>query len=77
MTRIVLLKDYLNYEHEITHVVIFDKEIDEVALQKDYEELNNLDKYPDSWEWDDLMDLLDKYGKHEILLIDKSITLEY
>lgn len=77
MTKIVLLKDFLGYEHEFTHIVIFDKEIDETALLKEYEELNDLDKYPDSWEWDDLMDLLDKYGKHKMLLASNTVTLSY
>lgn len=78
MTKVILLRDYLGYEHEITDVVLFDKEIDEKALQKEYEELNNFDKYPDSWEWDDLMKLLDKYGKHKIIpLHDNTITLCY
>lgn len=78
MTKVILLRDYLGYEHEITDVVLFDKEIDEKALQKEYEELNNFDKYPDSWEWDDLMKLLDKYGKHKIIpLHDNAITLCY
>ena len=78
MTKVILLRDFLGYEHEITDVVLFDKEIDEKALQKEYEELNNFDKYPDSWEWDDLMKLLDKYGEHKIIpLHDNAITLCY
>ena len=78
MTKIVLLRDYTGYEHEFTDVVVFDKEIDETALLKEYEELNDLDKYPDSWEWDDLMELLDKYGEHKIIpLGDNAITLCY
>lgn len=78
MTKVILLRDYLSYEHEITDVVVFDKEIDEKALQKEYEELNNFDKYPDSWEWDDLMKLLDKYGEHKIISLgDNAITLCY
>lgn len=78
MTKVILLRDFMGYKHEITDVVVFDKEIDEKALQKEYEELNNFDKYPDSWEWEDLMKLLDKYGEHKIISLgDNAITLCY
>ena len=78
MTKVILLRDFMSYEHEITDVVVFDKEIDEKALQKEYEKFSDFDKYPDSWEWEDLMKLLDKYGEHKIIpLGDNAITLCY
>ena len=79
MTRYVILK---NYDNPLVHgleLVVFEKGIDEKKLLEEYDKFWDLDLYPDGWEWDDLMDLLDKFGKHKMYSIAKGDlpSLEY
>ena len=79
MTRYVILKNYDNPLEHGLQLVVFEKEIDEKKLLEEYDKLWDLDLHPDGWEWDDLMDLLDKFGKHEMHSISNGElpTLEY
>lgn len=79
MTKFVILE---NYDDPLEHgleLVVFEKEIDEKKLLEEYDKFWDSDLYPDGWEWDDLMDLLDKFGKHKMYSIAKGDlpTLRY
>ena len=79
MTRFVVLKDMGVYgsEERATELVVFENEIDEDALLKEYSKFDDLNLYPDGWEWNDLIDLLNKFGKHKAYSLEALPSLRY
>lgn len=82
MTKFVILKEYGSAikGSPAMELVVFKNEIDESKLKEEYDKLWDLNLYPDGWDWDDLMDLLDKFGEHTMYEISGDggiVMLEY
>lgn len=70
--QMIVLKDMT--DDEFTDLIIFDNEVDMEKIKRNMDELRARD---DSWTYDDMLKMLDKFGGYYVIPLSAIETIEY
>lgn len=75
LNQILMLKDMGGdpYKDSLTDIVIFDNPVDMKALKEEATKLSEQDE----WTYDDLLDMLEKFGGYSVVPLDSVNFIEY